>query len=91
MVHQCGEREKYLRSLSLQNTEINNQIASIELDIEAEYTSMRAEIADEISDTMQRINMMEERICAVNNMAAQLENQFHKDHEHHRICVHPTR
>ena len=33
-------------------------------------------IADEISDTMVKINMIEERLSAVNNLAEELQNQF---------------
>ena len=90
-LHHCREREKYLHSLQMKETDLNNQLSQFDEDrLEDIPEDMNEEFSEqssmcqsveteeellkkEIEDMKIELHAFEDKICAVNNIAAELE------------------
>ena len=77
MLHQCMEREKYLHSMRLNETKLNNQLAAfVPPPTPPPPRPEVQELLDEIEWTKTRVSALEEQISAVNNTYANLKDKF---------------
>ena len=75
LLHHCMEREKYLHSMRINETKLNNQLAGF-VSSPTPPTPEVCELMNEIEWTKTRISALEEQISAINNTYAELKDRY---------------